>query len=536
MLFLLFCFGALLNGQTPFQKIYTDPLNHYLVVHDVQEAKDGGILIAGETRDSLPHAMLLNTDKQGNLKWAKKYRPSDPAFDIPYGWAVLPTEDNGILLGSWKEKNAAILGQVLLKTDLSGNPEWSLFGPIEKGETALLSFNNQHYYGGYHRPQDRFFFSGINPLGQPIWENLYTAGLFDFYTIFSISHLQTSAIVSLGVEQKMPGGGSLGPDHTVLFKISPAGEIETARFYEKIFISGLQPLPNGDIAFLASSDGVDWVGAGVMDAEFNWKWFKEVRFKQGILLKGILERQMAVSGDGTMLNCMFFVGKGGRVLLRLDISGKVLEQQVYLPGDFGEAICAHGAQDMLRVSNLGTDRFLFARPNPDGSLPGCPPRYPCGLILKDTMFQGAHIETSKIAFPLLNPESISASDISLSASDWCYDPGVIHAGFELSDTIVCSGETINAKRLFGIKDPEYGISDWSFEGGIPSSGTTGEIKNIRFDSPGAYLIRHILNVAGCVDTAVQTVTIGSPAEIDLGPDRLLCDGDTLWLSAGPDVS
>ncbi|MCZ7356622.1 MAG: hypothetical protein O8C66_04785 [Candidatus Methanoperedens sp.] len=81
--------------------------------HSVQQTKDGGYIIAGQTNqmvENSPYAWLIKTDKNGNQVWSKIYEGFGPAN------SVLQDKDGGyVILG----------GDYLIKTDPNGYQQWS---------------------------------------------------------------------------------------------------------------------------------------------------------------------------------------------------------------------------------------------------------------------------------------------------------------------------------------------------------------------------------------------------------------------------
>ena len=530
--FCLFGLQYLLQGQA-FQKVYADPGGRYLIAHEVQEQAAGGFLISGEYRDQYAHAFILNADTNGYPLWAKIYYPPDTTFEFPAGWNVRPMSDGGALLHAQKSLNGSILGQILIKTNAFGDVAWGAFAPAILDRYSLSLQTDGCYLGGYNRPAEQLFLGKLNFAGQTLWEYQYTAGTFDLYRIFCQEPMDDKLLLAVGVEQKQPGGGSFGPDHTVMMQLDAQGNVLKKAFFPDIFIQALKALPNGDIAFLARSEGIDWVGIGVMDGNFNWKWFKELRLGGGGLLsKDLASNQLSLSGDGTLLTSIFYLGGGGSLLLRHTLDGALQTQKVYLAGLFGNALGNAGAQDFTRIANLSADRFVFSRPYLDGSLPNCPTRQACALKLVDTIFKSSPIEIKRSVFSCIRPETVLEKQFNYSVDDFCYDPGDLNAHFSMQDSVICPGEAIRVKRLQGVGRYPFGSSNWQFGSAIPATGSSAEIGIVRFDEPGTHAIWHQFQVGGCLDTAVQYLVVDTPPEIALGKDSVYCAGDLVSLEAG----
>ena len=521
-----------LHGQA-FQRVYADPGGRYLIAHDVQQQTAGSFLISGEYRDQYAHAFILRTDTTGNPLWSKIYYPPDTTFEFPAGWNVRPMSDGGAFVHAQKSINGAIRGQILFKINAFGAVSWGAFAPAILDRYSLSLQTDGCYLGGYNRPAEQLFLGKLNFAGQTLWEYQYTAGTFDLYRIFCQEPFDDKLLLAVGVEQKQPGGGSFGPNHTVMMALDAQGNVLKKAFFPNIFIQALKPLPNGDIAFLARSEGIDWVGIGVMDANFNWKWFKELRLGGGgLILKDISSGQLSLSGDGNLLTSIFYLGGGGSLLLRHTMDGQLQTQKVYLAGRFGNTLGNAGTQDFIRMANLSSDRFVFSKPNGEGSLPNCVTQEACGLKLVDINFKSSPIEIKRSVFSCIQPETVLAKDLSVSIGDFCYDPGDLDARFSMADSVICPGEAIRVKRLLGVEDYPFGSSNWQFGGAVPATGSSAEVGIVRYEKPGNYTVWHQFQVGGCLDTAVQYLAVDTPPEVALGSDSLYCAGDLVSLEAG----
>jgi gliding motility-associated-like protein len=106
----------------------------------------------------------------------------------------------------------------------------------------------------------------------------------------------------------------------------------------------------------------------------------------------------------------------------------------------------------------------------------------------------------------------------------------------MSDSLICTSAAVNFERKSGRQAPLFGASEWTFEGGVPSSATGATVENVRFGQPGSHGIRHIFTVAGCQDTAFTMIDVMPPPLVNLGADTALCVGEMLQLFAGMHTS
>jgi dipeptidyl aminopeptidase/acylaminoacyl peptidase len=94
----------------------------------VQQTADGGYILIGSQADEHPTAnvyegkiYLIKTDAKGNLVWSRTY-----GDEILYlGWGVAQAPDGGYVLTGWEAKTIDDRDVILIKTNESGEVEWS---------------------------------------------------------------------------------------------------------------------------------------------------------------------------------------------------------------------------------------------------------------------------------------------------------------------------------------------------------------------------------------------------------------------------
>ena len=94
----------------------------------IRQTEDGGYILVGDQADETPTAgvyesniYLIKTDAEGNLVWSRTY-----GDEILYlGWGVAQAPDGGYVLTGWEAKTIDDRDVILIKTDESGEVEWS---------------------------------------------------------------------------------------------------------------------------------------------------------------------------------------------------------------------------------------------------------------------------------------------------------------------------------------------------------------------------------------------------------------------------
>ncbi|MBL7780369.1 MAG: gliding motility-associated C-terminal domain-containing protein [Saprospiraceae bacterium] len=355
----------------------------------------------------------------------------------------------------------------------------------------------------------------------------------DYYTVESMATCANGNIVLALSVSKIIGGTLIGPVHTILFRMAASGEVLQVAYFPVVHLAALVPLSNGNIAFRCSASDITWTGLGVMDAQLNWLWFKSAGLGVTPFLPNIMGQELAVSADETRLFAMFYTSGGEKNVLAFDLQGHFLQEEVYFAGPFAQLAATSPATGYARVAGIRADHFFMTRSGTDGQIfDACFFPALCHLQLDDTLLMPQPINWQSTPAMCLQTETLVSTNIALDVTDECIEIASANAGFQLSDTVICAGNTVNFKRNAGLDDPVFGTSEWLFEGAVPLRASGAAVENVRYAQSGTYPVRHIFNLAGCRDTAIQMITVATPPPITLGSDTTLCPGDTLLLQAG----
>jgi hypothetical protein len=103
----------------------------------VRQTADGGYILIGDQADEYPTASvyqsniyLIKTDAEGNLVWSRTY--GDRLFYL--GWGVAQTPDGGYVLAGWEARTIDDRDAIVIKTDESGEVEWSRTWDLAPGK------------------------------------------------------------------------------------------------------------------------------------------------------------------------------------------------------------------------------------------------------------------------------------------------------------------------------------------------------------------------------------------------------------------
>lgn len=526
-------FGVRQATAQAFQKLYTNPSGTFFIPEEIYGDTAQGYFVTGAIQGDHPKTFVTKTSHTGQLVWNKTYTSADAESYFPTGLAIRTTSDNGLIISSLKEKNTFITGGMLLKTSAAGEMQWSKYAPCLWQNSKVCTDEGHIYYASEGKGTRKVYVGKISNGGLVLWERWLEAGEMDFYTVKSLVRCSNGDIMLSLLVSKIENGTLIGPEQTILFRIDAGGTVQQVAFFPVVHLAALSPLPGGHIAFRCSASDVTWTGMGVMDEQFNWLWFKKSRCGYTAFLPNIIGQELAVSSDGSRLSGIFYTTGGEKIALTFDADGNLMQREVYFSGQFAEQASGAPSKGYVRASGIRSDAFAITCSDTDGTAyDDCFFPYSCGLQLRDTLLHPETIDWLSAPTTCLQEDFATTTDYPLTITDFCVDPGPVHAGFTMSDTLICTGTAINFKRQAGIQEPEFGASEWTFEGGIPARATGASVENVRFNQPGSYLVRHVFTVAGCQDSSFTLITVLPPPLLDLGADTTLCPGETIQLQAG----
>lgn len=514
-----------------FQKLFTNPSGTFFVAHDLCSDSTLGNFITGTIQGNDPQVFVLQTDTDGQLLWSKTFTAQDPNFYFSTGNCIRKTSDNGLVITAVKEQNTNETAGILLKTALDGTILWTKYASCLWHNSETCTDAGNIYYAAQGKGVRKVFLGKISNAGQVLWEQWLEAGDMDFYTVESLVTCANGDVLLALSVSKIEGGTLIGPVQTILIRINPAGAVVQTALFPVVHMAALVPLSDGRIAFRCSASDITWTGMGVMDAQFNWQWFKTAWFETKPLLPNLIGQELAVSGDETRMSGIFYSVGGEKVALTLDTDGQLIQQEVYFSGPFAQLAAGISEKGYVRVSGITSSAFALTASYTDGmAYDDCFFPSSCEIRLRDTTWNAQSVIWQSTPATCLQAEQAISAALDLQVSDFCVNQGDTGAGFLMSDTVICAGQTIDFQRNAGISQPAFGTSEWTFQGGIPLRANEPTVSNVHFNQPGTFIVQHVFTVAGCRDTAFTTVTVLEPQVVSLGADTTLCPGESLLLS------
>jgi hypothetical protein len=171
-----FCYLLKYDGLGNFlwSKIIVDTTSRML--YDMKQTSDSGFVFAGYTLG----ALLIKTDKNGNLKWQKNYPNLNPGTEFN---SVQQTKDKGyIACGSYTDYSNPSEKGIVIKTDSLGYIQWEkpYLDSLFTGYVDVIQGIDGKFYitGSTHNSYPSISYAlvkKIDSLGNFIWMNIYYA-------------------------------------------------------------------------------------------------------------------------------------------------------------------------------------------------------------------------------------------------------------------------------------------------------------------------------------------------------------------------
>jgi len=216
-------------SATSFAKTYGGA--YYDVAYSVQQASDGGYIVAGETNSFsasyYSDAFLVKTDANGNIIWAKTYRGTD----IDYAFSVQQTSDGGYIVAGWTRSFGAY-DIFLIKTDANGNIIWAKTYGEEDDDLAysvqqtsdggyIVAGGTRSFGAGW----DDIFLIKTDANGNVQWAKTYGGTYSD--EAFSVQQTSDGGYIVAGSTLSFGAGW----DDIFLIKTDANGNIQWAKTY-----------------------------------------------------------------------------------------------------------------------------------------------------------------------------------------------------------------------------------------------------------------------------------------------------------------
>lgn len=235
------------GGNLLWAKKYTDPSDKYPLVSRLTPLSGGGFAVAATTGGIIRPMRVIRTDDNGNLLWAKGLLDGTLPSNF---WLI---EDNGQLIFSIQAIDITVINNRAMLFSLdpaTGNYNWAKFYVIPGAQTWSGQVHpwQGNYISSFSSDKNQYGALLVDPLGNPL------SGLLiqDAQTTVNliVSDIAVAPDRSLLLSASEYAGNTV--QNAALVKISAAGNLVGARIYPmtpaRTFVS-VQPTP--DKGFLA---------------------------------------------------------------------------------------------------------------------------------------------------------------------------------------------------------------------------------------------------------------------------------------------
>ncbi|MCH8904955.1 MAG: gliding motility-associated C-terminal domain-containing protein, partial [Bacteroidetes bacterium] len=154
----------------------------WVIVHDITETYDSGIIIAGSTTKSgIGYSFLIKVDLNGDFLWYKRY-----GGNFSFGsYSILETKRKEILItGGFYDTSGHYIS--LIKTDSAGTLLWSKSygGFIRHGGWDVCETFDKGYmlYGGVFMTTFKLLLIRTDSIGNILWANTYSDSTYNWPT------------------------------------------------------------------------------------------------------------------------------------------------------------------------------------------------------------------------------------------------------------------------------------------------------------------------------------------------------------------
>jgi hypothetical protein len=233
------------NGDTVWAKTYGGTRHDY--AYSVQQTSDGGYIVAGVTHSIVSRdIILIKTDTNGNRIWDKTYdRTNDfvTLFANDYAYSVQQTSDGGYIVAGYTSLGYHDI--LLIKTNANGNIQWaktyggtnddraSSVQQTSGGGYIVAGYTNSFGAGNYD-----FFLIKTDANGNLQWAKTY--GGTDWDEASSVQQTSDGGYIVAGLTY------SFGVGDIFLIKTDANGNIGSCSIVQNVSPTVTTPSPTAD--------------------------------------------------------------------------------------------------------------------------------------------------------------------------------------------------------------------------------------------------------------------------------------------------
>lgn len=469
------------------------------------------------------------------VEWAKKLAPSIDSKYLGEG-SMIATSDGGFLVVA-NLRESLDLGPLasdcgLVKLDAQGELEWARYFPGLVFEIVEANFGNGAFLkeldDGYlicGSTLDRIVVLRLDEAGMLLQGYQLFVGTIDRYIVPRFGVYESQVHINVRVFEGPPTNYITSGSVHLVFDYE-SGEMLRRDFYDGVAIWDMEVDEDGSIYTIVSGGS----------------------FEEGRLIKyqpdGTPDWSRAVGRTGSLFLEESTVGLHYRTegneplggVSKIDkatgdpISGSVsrLWHNILYSYFDVEPLSSQARLGHYFFTGPDFGHAVLYRTEADGSFPDCPSVERCDL----EMPAAPHLDPEPIPVDIqpYNQQELlplTLEDYPVTLTPFCLPLEPAAADFSIPDTL-CRGEVLT---LEAAATDLPTVSIWELPGLLPEP-LNGDTVLVPLAAPGVYDVVHIRTAYGCADTVVRQVVVEDGPFFELGPDTVLCPGDSIRLESG----
>lgn len=512
-----------------FYKKYFPPDNIYSTIPwAVSQRPDGKYWMAGGVYEAPSRLYITGLDEQGLPFASVRLLADQSAGGEGYvSGNMVATGDNGCAALLSQSISAQSDGWILVKMNADAEVEWAK-------EIAGVGVAGYGVDFLNYSPDGIWVYSRLwalnNGLSQSYFARVGLDGTVHWERVLALpSFLGTNTtLLPDGRLLAILNTGSLAPlGH--LLALTPGGDLQPLLTIQNTVVMDAVQHPDGRLFVVGHTPDIGTLEESQLilgcyhQGQFKWaKTFtlsKEFYTSADVLLNADLD-SLTVTVSNT-------AASGARYLLRFDLSGQLAWAR-WLPSfenlQSHTAVTSDGG--FLWVSTSPDLKPVVAKTDAAGQLTGCPMASVCQLDVRDTVLQQTGQNFNFQNTTRMQSVTVNFANRVLQSDDYCAPQPLLDADI-FTDTIACRNTALKLER----NPAASGFSEWRFPGVLTNPVTGVANPTVIFPDTGTFTVTHLLTLAGCTDTGVQSIRVLPLPVVQLPIDQVLCPGDSIEINA-----
>ena len=514
ILILLFLIPVAANAQTGFQR-QLDSLNGLFCLEQIQD----GTFWVGTFLGKIVHL-----DAQGNfLNGFSLHRGDTASARFVYDLERAP--DGGLwALYDRTNGNFALDDYLLLaRLDANGVPLWQTtvhYGEVlhwahnrmvsdPEGNVYVMSLRSDFTVPGVTNP-NHLVLVKVSPAGQVLWKKEFDNNGVNYPRC--LRRLSDGSLLICGNVQN---GGASG----FILRLSPEGSILFSQRFGQMLFKTCAEMPEGSLVFAATLTGPLPQAACVVrtDGTGNVLWARQLQMPYA--LNWIPDMLVNPAGDILIGNYETPLDQPSADLIALSPEGALRWAYRYdLCHNYGVNALIRTKDNGLAMLRYRPGGHLFLKTDQNGICSACP-AHPIDIPFTPASSTSVSLSWEITPFSAPNPSFTDFDPIVVGTRGYCGFSAPV-AGISLSEDTICRYGTVLLSASGSGSADSY---QWRMGGGSPSTSNGPNPGLVQFPTQGDAPIQLVTKSGFCRDTFnISVAVLEGPAPIDLGQDTVLC--------------